>query len=398
MTLSPAVEAEWPARAAALADELARQGKLTDPAWRTAVTEVPRHHLVPRFWTQDTTGAWQETDTATTPPQQWLERVYSNTVLISALTSEDPGARTRSSSSQPGLMVRMLEALRIREGHRVLEIGTGTGYNAALLSHRLGAGNVYSIDVEPDLVEDARARLAALGYAPTLQAGDGARGLPEHAPFDRIIATCAVPAIPWAWIDQLTQDGKVLTDLKIAQNAGSLVLLQRVADDRAEGRFDPVYAAFMSLHPTPTTVPGTSPARARPGAVTDRRTTTVDPRTPWTSLVVWFMAAFDLGPDVSLGYAGTDMTRPPSAVRITTPDGSWAEITVDFDDQAAPGTPQHVTEGGPRSLWRMIERAHDTWETHHRPGWERFGLTATRDKQTVWLDDPNSGPRWDLPS
>jgi methyltransferase of ATP-grasp peptide maturase system len=396
VTLSPAVEAAWPARAAALADELARLGKLTDPAWRAAVAEVPRHRLVPRFWTQDATGAWQETDTATAPPEEWLERVYSNKVLISALAGEGSGARTRSSSSQPGLMVRMLEALQIRDGHRVLEIGTGTGYNAALLSHRLEAGNVFSVDVEPDLVEEARARLAELGYHPTLRAGDGALGLPDHAPFDRIIATCAVPAIPWAWIDQLTEGGMVLTDVKIAQNAGGLVLLQRGADDRAEGRFDSVYAAFMNLHPTPTAVPGTATARARPGPVTEQRTTTVDPRTPWTSLVVWFLAVFDLGADVSIGYTGTDMTRPPAAVRIATPDGSWAEI--ELDDQQTPGAPRAVTEGGPRSLWRMVERAHDTWEGHGRPGWERFGLTVAPGWQTVWLDDLDAGPSWDLPS
>lgn len=92
MTLSPAVETVWPARAAAFADELARQGKLTDPAWRAAVAEVPRHHLVPRLWTQGSIGTWQETDTATAPPHEWLGRVYSNTVLISALAGECPPA------------------------------------------------------------------------------------------------------------------------------------------------------------------------------------------------------------------------------------------------------------------------------------------------------------------
>ena len=63
-------------------------------------------------------------------------------------------------------------------------------------SHRLGAVNVFSVDLEPDLIELARARLGDLGYHPTLVAGDGAAGLAEHAPFDRIIATCSVPVIP----------------------------------------------------------------------------------------------------------------------------------------------------------------------------------------------------------
>lgn len=62
-----------------------------------------------------------------------------------------------------------------------------------------GAANVFSVDVESDLVDQARARLAELGYHPTLVVADGAAGLPEHAPFDRIIATCSVPAIPWPW-------------------------------------------------------------------------------------------------------------------------------------------------------------------------------------------------------
>ena len=391
MTVSPAVETVWPALAAALADELAQLGKLSDPGWRAAVAAVPRHRLVPRFWTQNNTGAWVETDTATVAPEQWLERVYSNQVLISAL--DFAGVAMRSSSSQPGLMVRMLEALQITEGHRVLEIGTGTGYNAALLSHRLGDQNVFSVDVEPDLVDLARDRLAELGYTPVLVADDGALGLPEHAPFDRIIATCAVPAVPWAWIDQLAPGGEVLTDVKIAINAGSLVKLRR-AGDRAEGRFDPVWAGFMNLHPEPTAAgPAARAARARRGPGVEGRTSAVEARTPWASLLVWFLAAFEIGPDVSIGYTGTDITRPPSAVRISTLDGSWAEIGID----AAENGRYAVSEGGPRALWRMVEQAHELWGRHGQPGWERFGLTVTPDRQTVWLDGPDQTPRWELP-
>jgi protein-L-isoaspartate O-methyltransferase len=87
-----------------------------------------------------------------------------------------------SSSTKPDLMLRMLETLDVRDGHRVLEIGTGTGYNAALLSHRVGDHNVYSVDVDAELVRLARERLAGAGYRPTLAAIDGEGGLPEHAP------------------------------------------------------------------------------------------------------------------------------------------------------------------------------------------------------------------------
>ncbi|MFI6030761.1 hypothetical protein [Amycolatopsis magusensis] len=71
---------------------------------------------------------------------------------------------------------------------------------------------MFSVDIEPDLVDLARARLAALGYTPTLAAADGALRLPEYAPFDRIFATCAVPAIPWAWVEQLLTGGTMLAE------------------------------------------------------------------------------------------------------------------------------------------------------------------------------------------
>ncbi|HWR47240.1 MAG TPA: methyltransferase domain-containing protein [Pseudonocardiaceae bacterium] len=127
-----------------------------------------------------------------------MELVYSDTTLITAVADyAERGVRIPvSSSSKPDLMVRMLEELDVTDGDRVLEIGTGTGYNAALLSHRLGSQNVFSLDVDPALIAAARPRLTRLGYHPTLAAVDGAAGLAGHAPYARIIATCSVPAIP----------------------------------------------------------------------------------------------------------------------------------------------------------------------------------------------------------
>lgn len=99
-----------------------------------------------------------------------------------------------SSSSQPAIMARMLEQLDVHPGHRVLEIGTGSGYNAALLAHLVGGtGTVVSVDIDDDLVDDARARLADCGVSRvTVGCGDGGLGWTEHAPYDRIIATAAL--------------------------------------------------------------------------------------------------------------------------------------------------------------------------------------------------------------
>ncbi|MER7078121.1 methyltransferase, ATP-grasp peptide maturase system [Saccharopolyspora kobensis] len=380
---------DWKPKACSLADELAELGKLTMPEWRAAVEATPRHEFVPAYYVHEA-GGWRLADTSSPAGRdEWLRRVYSNTVLITALSDGESGQVVRSSSSQPGLMVRMLEALDVHDGQRVLEIGTGTGYNAALLSHRLGAERVFSVDVDEDLVETARARLAAIGHHPTVVTVDGAGGLPGHAPFDRIIATCSVPAVPWSWIEQTQPGGLILTDVKPAVNAGSLVLLRRT-DEGAEGRFDRTYAAFMGLRK-----PGaayTSIARPRDRSNAVERTTSVAPGT-LQNLVVWFLAALDLGAGASSGYTGSDPTQAPTAAWIATADRSWAEIDLQPD-----GGTYRVREGGPRSLWRAVETAHDTWLRLEQPGWDRFGLTVTRCGQWVWIDDPSSPRRWQIPT
>ncbi|MGO1048780.1 methyltransferase domain-containing protein [Crossiella sp. CA198] len=240
---------DWTTHATQLADKLAADGALHDPRWRQALVTVPRHLLAPHFYRQTGTE-WHLID-GRDPAQRehWLSAVYSNTGLVTAL-AEDNGQRvTRSSTTTPSLMVRMLEALELHDGHRVLEIGTGTGYNAALLSHRLTAANVCSVDVDQDLVDLARDRLAALGYRPTLTTADGVAGLPEHGPYDRIIATCALPGVPWSWAEQLRPDGLALVDIKRLLNAGNLVLLRR-SEDRLEGQFLPKWATFMNMRST----------------------------------------------------------------------------------------------------------------------------------------------------
>lgn len=171
----------WKTKAAvALANELEAKGHLTDSKWRPAVKAVPRHVFVPRFYDDDRTRV-----DGAAPAQHdcWLSAVYSDVSLITQRT-QLPDIEVdwpTSASSMPNLMVDMLELLSVADGHRVLEIGTDTGYNAALLSHRLGAANVTSIDLDPSLVADARERLANIGYRPHLVTGDGTHGVSGHA-------------------------------------------------------------------------------------------------------------------------------------------------------------------------------------------------------------------------
>lgn len=369
---------DWRTLAAALADELTAAGKLRSPEWQEAVRAIPRHELVPVHYTMDPhTGDWHAHHTADD-----MALAYSNTALFVL-----PGGL--SSTSMPGLMTRMLETLNVQPEHRVLEIGTGTGYNAALLSHRLGSDNVYSVDIEAALIELARERLARRGYHPTLAAADGAHGLTQHAPYDRIIATCSVPAIPWAWVQQTCEGGLILADVKIGKQAGNLVLLQRQGQ-KAEGRFDPTYGSFMSIRCDGDTYQQPRPtAASRNRGSAHQRTTTLDLTRPWEHTTFWFFAHHALPPGTSFSLRGEAPDQPPRNTVLHTPDGSWCEVREDADN----GTRQ-VWEAGPHPLWRIIEDAHIAWVHLGKPNWERFGLTATSDRQVIWLDSPDCKHTW----
>jgi protein-L-isoaspartate(D-aspartate) O-methyltransferase len=108
--------------------------------------------------------------------------------------------------SQPYIVAFMTEALAVRPDHKVLEIGTGSGYQAAVLGEL--AGDVYTIEIVEPLAERARALLASLGYKNVhVRAGNGYAGWPEQAPFDRIIVTAAPEEVPPALVEQLKMDG-----------------------------------------------------------------------------------------------------------------------------------------------------------------------------------------------
>ncbi len=206
---------EWRARARALACDLACAGHIRTAAWQRAFANVPRHEFVPVFFEQADPGHWQRIDGASAEQRdKWLTAVYSNTTLVTALEhltlpDDQHFAVAVSSSTEPALMAQMLEDLTVNTGNVVLEIGTGTGYNAALLCERLGSRHVYSVDLRPEQIQSATRALHATGHSPTLATADGANGLPEHSPYDRILATCSVQYIPPAWIEQLRPGGKL---------------------------------------------------------------------------------------------------------------------------------------------------------------------------------------------
>ena len=130
--------------------------------------------------------------------------------------------------SSPSVVAAMVDHLALSTGDRVLEIGTGSGYHAAVVAEVVGAGNVYSVEYDPDLAATAGERLADLGYGDVaIRVGDGREGWPEHAPYDAAYATCAARDFPPAVVDQVRIDGLLLVPVGIVETR--LVLAKKTS-------------------------------------------------------------------------------------------------------------------------------------------------------------------------
>jgi protein-L-isoaspartate(D-aspartate) O-methyltransferase len=175
-----------------------------------------------------------------------LEEVYSDRVIPTKFQD----GRSISSSSQPAVMAIMLQQLGIEPGQRVLEVGTGTGYNAALIAQIVGeTGEVISIDLDADTVDKAREHLAVAGYSRVrVKCADGWFGYPEAAPYDRIILTAATWDIAPAWRDQLRPGGRMVLPLVLFDTLQKLVAFELAAGCLAsvsikDGSFMPLRGA-----------------------------------------------------------------------------------------------------------------------------------------------------------
>ncbi|MBV9143645.1 MAG: methyltransferase, FxLD system [Pseudonocardiales bacterium] len=162
-------------------------------------------------------------------PEVPLETAYADDSIV---TKRDTEGTAVSLISAPSIVAMMLDQLEVEPGHRVLEIGAGTGYNAALLAHLVGeTGQVTTVDLDADLVDGARWGLSAAGCGHVrVFRGDGEFGYQEHAPYDRVIVTVGAWDLPPAWLDQLAADGRLVVPLRLR---GSLI--RSIAFERVDG-------------------------------------------------------------------------------------------------------------------------------------------------------------------
>jgi protein-L-isoaspartate(D-aspartate) O-methyltransferase len=175
---------------------------------RDAFLEVPRELFVPEF-----------------AEQEGLAAVYRDE---SILTKRNSQGVPLSSSSQPAIMALMLEQLQLDQGMNVLEIGAGTGYNAALLSVLVGRrGRVVSVDVDPEVARGARRGLRAGGYRARVVVCDGREGFADLAPYDRVIVAASSDSVPVAWFEQLEPNGLLEVPLRFSTTGAQAIPLLR---------------------------------------------------------------------------------------------------------------------------------------------------------------------------
>ncbi|MEU5995633.1 methyltransferase domain-containing protein [Spirillospora sp. NPDC047418] len=357
----------------ALIERLAAAGWLTQNPVRTALHDVPRHVFAPPVaWTGDGDRVSEQID-----PEGWLDLVYGDDAIITQLddgaTDLATGAGCFTSSlSASSTVVSLLELLNVELGHRVLDVGTGTGWTAALLSRLVGSANVTSVEVDPAVSVQAAANLEQAGHAPRLIVGDGAHGWAQEAPYDRGHATCAVARVPYAWVKQTRPGGVIVTPYAPGFGSSHELRLVVMPDGTAVGRFTG-YASYMMMRAQ------RYPERDTSDRHGDRSTTDIDPRT-----IGYAPAGADLAMGAALPGVCARGAHDGDAytLHLWSAD-AWAEARYQPDRDSF-----DVEQGGDRPLWDLAVSAYFDWIAHRSPGRDRFGLTVSPTGDHVWLDHP----------
>jgi protein-L-isoaspartate(D-aspartate) O-methyltransferase len=189
---------------------------LIDKRVESALRNIPRHEFV---------------------PESELDYAYNNEPLQ---------IMKNQTISQPGVVTRMTEWLDVKDGQKILEIGTGSGWQSAILSYLVGNGDVYSVERHPELVKFAQENLKKLNVENVhVILGDGSLGYPKESPYDRIIITAACSEIPLPLLDQLKENGLIIAP--VGDSSQSLVLLQKTSKGIIEIKNHSKYV-FVPLH------------------------------------------------------------------------------------------------------------------------------------------------------
>ncbi|MEV6673876.1 methyltransferase domain-containing protein [Streptomyces sp. NPDC051162] len=367
------------------AQALAEDGQFGDAWVRSAFEAVDRTLFAPpRFWIKAVRegGGFPLID-RDTDPEGWARTVYSPGCAL--VTQMDDGAtayadgaagRFTSSLSELRVVARQLSHLGLERGHRVLHIGTGSGYDCALIAERTPADHVVTLEVDGRLAEDARRNLATAGHGGVRTViGDGERGWPGGGPYDRVLCTASAMRVPPAWIEQTRPGGIVLTPYR------GLALVRLVVAEDGRTACGPVVDAmtFMALR-------GQRAADAvemreiisATLSESDKSRTDVDLSPVEHELGAEFLL-HALVPGIRVAFGGQTWW-------FEAHDGaSWAAWKPDG----------RVRQWGTRRLAEEAAQAVTAWQNAGAPALTDLGLTVSADGECLWVRDPE-GPSWRL--
>ncbi|NUU24051.1 MAG: methyltransferase domain-containing protein [Streptomycetaceae bacterium] len=321
-------------------------------------------------------------------PRGWQASACADIPLITQWdngdhTESDPGVSATCSSSQPSVVKRMLDALEPRDGGRVLDVGTGTGWVAALLKDRVGArGSVVSIEVDAGLAEATRHNLAVAGVDVQVVTGDAFEEGGVDGLFDAVHVGCGMRVIPQWWIDRTRSGGMIVMPWGTDFHPYDRLLPLRVDRHSATGRLG-TGLSFMKMR-----------------AQADAWRRAVGPEGWFDNTVRWEADAD--GADVTAAVAGCGELvlglLLPGVVKVVTgpdADGDRTAYLYGHDSAAAlgfgGGHGVSVAEFGPRALGDAFLTALRWWLDHGCPDPMGFGLTVDRRGRHVWFGSPE-GP------
>jgi protein-L-isoaspartate(D-aspartate) O-methyltransferase len=379
-----------------MVDRLIAEGALWSRPLIAAFRDTPRHRFLDRvFLYQRRRESWRELITRDPGPEE-LRIVYSDRALITHLSPADrPGAGVPiSSSSQPSLMAQMLEDLKLAPGLNTLEVGAGTGYNAALLAHVVGAGRVLAVDVDRGVLAEAWDHLRRFPERRVeLRHADGRHGYPEAAPFDRIMVTAATRDLEPDWLDQLAEGGRLLAPLALAPGL-AFVVCGTVRNGVFDGRLTRA-AYFMPLRAEDEA--GFSDTEAMPageGARTlaapwagwfDRRR----PRINWLGFVQ-SLACYGLLRGLAVHYRTRTNGQPEFGV--SDPERhAWCWLGAEaWQVSGEPG------QALGRALWRAFLEAGGPWPTEFRLRASSSGGLSAGGPEAYLRRGPRCQQLWEL--